>query len=121
MALVPLTALAVKTAPLSVRNDRGYPQVDAAMCRVRSTSGEVTVTNAREATHKREWSSMTLRTSKTAPSATAAWVTSACEHSLGKSASNRMNELLGRLWGWGVTNPLAFSTRQMVGTDGTTS
>ena len=59
------------------------------MCRVRTTSGEVTVTNAREATHSREWSSMMLRTSNTTSSATTTWVTSACQHSLGKSASKR--------------------------------
>ena len=60
-----------------------------------------------------------LRTSKTTPSATSTWVTSACQHSLGNSATKRFHELLGRLWGSGVTKPRATSTRQMVETEGT--
>ena len=44
---------------------------------------------------------------------------SSCQHSLGKSATKRVHELLGRLWGSGVTKPRALSTRQMVDVDGT--
>ncbi len=62
---------------------------------------------------------MRFNTSTTTPEATSTWVTSACQHSLGKSASKRMKELFGRLWGWAVTKPRAFSTRQMVEVDGT--
>ena len=45
---------------------------------------------------------------------------SACQHSLGRSATNRFNELFGRFWGWRVTKPRALSTRKMVETDGDT-
>ena len=46
-------------------------------------------------------------------------MTSICQRSFGRSAQNRTYELFGRLWGSGTTKPLAFSTRQIVGTDGT--
>jgi hypothetical protein len=92
--------------------------VAAALCRVRITSGARVVANAWEAIHSREWSSRMLSTSNTVPPAPCTWVTSACQHSLGNSAANRTQELLGRLCGWGVTKPRARSTRQIVDTDG---
>ncbi len=79
------------------------------------------VTKAWLATQSLEWSSMMLSTSKTTPSATSTWVTSACQVSLGTSAQKRLRELFGLFWGWGITKPLALSTRQIVEVDATTS
>ena len=86
-----------------------------------SSSVALTRTIALEAMQSREWSSMMLRTSKAVPFSSVTWVMSHCQHSLGRSASKRLYELLGRLCGWAFTKPLALSTRQMVDTEGTTA
>ena len=52
------------------------------------------------------------------PPPNSTWVMSACQVSLGRSATKRLNELFGRFWGERVTNPLALSTRKTVETDG---
>ena len=90
---------AVKMAPLSVSIEAGRPSSAAPRWKVSTTSAALAVTKAREATSRREWSSMTLRISTSVPSASAQWVVSACQHSLGSSAWKRRQELLGRFWG----------------------
>ncbi len=62
---------------------------------------------------------MKFTTSASVPSASRQWVTSDCQHSFGSWASKRTQELLGRLWGWGVTNPRRRRIRQIVDTEGT--
>ena len=42
------------------------------------------------------------------------WVKSACQRSLGCSASNRCQDERGRFCGWGVTNPRRVRIRQIV-------
>jgi hypothetical protein len=59
-----------------------------------------------------------LELSARLPSARRQWVTSACQHSFGSCASNRTQEFLGRLCGWGTTNPRRRSTRQIVEIEG---
>ena len=79
---------AVKMSPLSVRKEAGYPQVSADLWRTRTTSWALTTFMTREATHSLEWSSMMLRTSNTSPLGSGTWVMSACQRSLGRSATN---------------------------------
>jgi hypothetical protein len=107
--------------PVVAEERSGVAPGGSGLCRVRMTSPARVVAKAREARHSREWSSMMLSTSKAAPPATLTWVTSPCQHSLGNSAAKRIQELLGRLCGCGVTSPRALSTRQIVATDGTCS
>ena len=53
------------------------------------------------------------------PSARRQWVKSDCQTSLGAAASNRIQELRGRLRGSGTTRPAAWRMRRMVEVDGT--
>jgi hypothetical protein len=46
-------------------------------------------------------------------------VTSACQHSLGRSAQKRFHEERGRFCGWGTTNPRRLRMRQIVEVAGT--
>lgn len=57
--------------------------------------------------------------STSVPSARCQWVTSDCQHWLGRLASNLTQELRGRLWGWGAMNPRWRSIRQILDTEGT--
>lgn len=52
------------------------------------------------------------------PPAMAQWVTSLCQHSLGSSASNLMNEDRGLFWGWGTMQPRRRRIRWMVLAEG---
>jgi hypothetical protein len=61
---------------------------------------------------------MMFRISVSVPSARRQWVMSACQTSLGRSASNRRHDERGRLWGCAVMNLRWASTRQMVAIDG---
>jgi hypothetical protein len=74
-----------------------------------------------DAKTKREWSSIRLRISTSVPSARSQWVASACHISLGSSASKRLNEDRGRLWGSGMIRPWRLRIRQMVAGEGTLS
>lgn len=47
------------------------------------------------------------------------WVTSPCQHSLGKAASKRISDAWGRFAGWASTKPRRESTRQVVDAEGT--
>lgn len=62
-----------------------------------------------------------LRISASSPPASRQWVMSACHISLGGSASKRISEERGRLWGWGTTSPSRLRIRQIVETEGTES
>ena len=55
--------------------------------------------------------------STSVPSARRQWVKSDCQTSLGAAASNRIQELRGRLCGSGTTRPAAWRTRRMVEVD----
>lgn len=65
----------------------------------------------------REWSSIQDRTSRSAPLASWTWVMSVCQHSLGRSAWNRLSDDLGRLRGLGVINPATMRCRRIVDVD----
>ena len=84
-----------------------------------TTSGSTGDAVTRAATITREWSSRKSRISTSDPSFRRQWVTSACQHSFGSAASNRMQELWGRLFGSWSMNPRRARMRQMVETDGT--
>jgi hypothetical protein len=79
------------------------------------------VMKAREARKSREWSSRKLRISSWRPSPRCQAVASTCQISLGSLASKRMNELRGRLWGWGVIRPWRLRIRQTVEAEGSPS
>src|ERR1700757_4038263 len=112
----PRRGVAVKMAPLSVITAAGVPQRVKAPRKVCITSGPVMVGRARLARARREWSSSRLRISAWVPSARCQWVASACQSSLGWSATKRFQAERGRLWGWGVTNPRLCRMRQIVDT-----
>ena len=57
--------------------------------------------------------------STSAPSARRQWVKSDCQTSFGAEASNRIQELRGRLCGSGVTSPAPWRMRLTVEVDGT--
>jgi hypothetical protein len=61
-----------------------------------TTSAALNTTRASEATRNREWSSSTFKISTSVPSPSDQWVMSDCQHSLGISAANRIQELRGR-------------------------
>jgi len=61
---------------------------------------------------------MKLMISTGTSSARCQWVMSLCQHSLGRSASKRVQLDRGRFCGCGVTNPLRRSARWMVDSDG---
>ena len=61
---------------------------------------------------------MRLRISTSVPSASAQWVMSSCQRSLGWAACEAEVVALGRLCGCGVTNPRAVRIRQIVLTAG---
>jgi hypothetical protein len=103
---------------LSVSNEAGNPQVEAPSRKLATMSAALKTLRASDATRNREWSSSMFKISTSAPEARRQWVMSACQRSLGISAANRTNELRGRFWGCGVTNPRLESTRQIVATDG---
>ena len=66
---------------------------------MRTTSDNLVVTNAREATHSLEWSSMMLSTSNTTSSPTTTWVTSACQVSFGEVRTEAPERTLGSFLG----------------------
>lgn len=92
-----------------------------ASVKVSLTSAPVMVVRAMLAMRRREWSSMMLRTSTLLPSARRQWVTSDCQHWLGRSASERFQLERGRLWGCGVMKPRRSRMRQIVEMPGTWS
>ncbi len=108
----------MNTAPLSVSSWAGNPCWAAPWWNTATTSAALNTTRAAEATSRREWSSSTFRISTGPRWASLQWVMSACHRSFGISAANRMNELLGRFWGWGTTKPRRDRIRQMVETAG---
>jgi hypothetical protein len=95
----------VNTAPLSVSNDAGNPQAEAALWKLATTSAALNTLRAQEATKNREWSSITFKISTSVWSASFQWVMSACQRSLGIAAQNRTNEDFGRFCGCGATKP----------------
>ena len=98
--------------------EAGAPWAATAPWKLATTSAALNTARASDATRYLEWSSITFRISTCDPPASPQWVMSACQRSLGIWASNRMKELRGRFWGWGVTKPLRESTRQIVATEG---
>ena len=62
----------------------------------------------------REWSSIQVRISVSCPAASCQWMKSDCQHSLGSSAANRMQDDFGRLAGSGTTSPCRVRQRLTV-------
>lgn len=104
--------------PLSDSCPLGSPQTATASEKISQVLSVVAVGTARQPVTSREWSSRKVRIS-TWPVAITHLVASACHSSLGAAASNRRHELVGRLRGWGTTNPRRTRIRQIVATDGT--
>jgi hypothetical protein len=82
--------LVVKTIPLSVKVDAGAPWAVTAARNAATTAGPVTRWCAVRDSAYREWSSSQVKTSVPAPPASGKCVKSACQHSFGSSAANRM-------------------------------
>jgi len=82
--------------------------------KVASTTGPVTRCQAVTDRAYREWSSSQVTISVPVPSASGSWVKSACQHSLGWSASNRIYDDLGRWDGSGTTSPARVRYRLIV-------
>jgi hypothetical protein len=121
LGLEPVGATAkavVKTIPLSVRVDCGVPWAAQAVRKVLTTIRPVTGACAVAEMMNREWSSSQIRISAARSSARDQWVKSACQHSLGRSAWNRIQARLGRLRGSGVMAPARVRMRQIVVTEG---
>ena len=93
--------------PLSVRVEAGAPYLAQAARKVSRTMGPVTRAWAVTDSAYREWSSIQVRISVSCPPASCQWMKSDCQHSLGSSAANRMQDDFGRLDGSGVTSPPA--------------
>ncbi len=117
-ALGPLRWRVVNTNPLSVNVDCGVPWTEQAARKASTTMRPVTGAWAVAEIRNREWSSTQSRTSASRPVASLTWVKSACQHSFGRSASNRIHERLGRLRGSGVITPARVRIRQIVVTPG---
>src|SRR6266508_4134772 len=73
--------LGVHTAPLSVSNDAGNPQAEAALWKLATTSAALNTLRASEAARNWEWSSITFRISTSVPPESFQWVMSACHRS----------------------------------------